>query len=274
MLDVRKKGSAIPTSTAGGMKYDAKKEKEINAVGQRIAEARKKNGLSLASFSELLKYYGVSISTGGAGKWETGDSIPNAYQLIAICCALNIEDQIPYFISNYLPPLNDVGMKKISEYKDDLIASGKYRPVPKLTTIITYVRIPVSNLCVSAGTGAFLDEGNFEMRDFPADEIPSGADFGVRVSGDSMEPNFHDGQIVWVHECETITPGEVGVFIYDGEGYIKCYEEQDPDADSVDNYTDSYGVVHKQPILCSFNPAYPPKKVPHGALFQIVGKVL
>ena len=51
----------------------------------------------------------------------------------------------------------------------------------------------MSNLSVSAGTGAFLDEGSFEMVSFPASTVPDGADFGVRVSGDSMEPVYHDG---------------------------------------------------------------------------------
>ena len=29
-------------------------------------------------------------------------------------------------------------------------------------------------------------------------EVPDGANFGVRVAGDSMEPQFHDGQVIWV----------------------------------------------------------------------------
>ena len=83
---------------------------------------------------------------------------------------------------------------------------------------IRYLDMPVSDLPVSAGTGAFLDEGNFEMVSFPESSIPDGAEFGVRVSGDSMEPVYHDGQIVWVQQCETLRPGEVGVMIYDGQG--------------------------------------------------------
>lgn len=254
--------------------YDAAREKEENVIGLRIAEARKRKGLSLASFSRLLKSYGVSISTGGAGKWETGYSIPNAYQLVAICSALDLEDAIPFFTSGYTPVLNAAGLRKVEEYRADLVASGNYRPSPGLTTVITYVRIPVSNLCVSAGSGAFLDEGNFEMRDFPADDVPEGADFGVRVSGDSMEPLFHDGQVVWVQECTSLTPGEVGVFIYDGEGYLKVYEEREPDAGVAEELTDSYGVVHPQAVLRSCNPAYAPKAVKPGVLFQVVGRVL
>ena len=267
----KKESKIVSISTA---QYDAVAEMENNTVGFKIRDARKKCGLSIAGLSERLKAFGCDVSVGAAGKWELGYSIPNAYQLIAICLALDIQDQIPFFMKNYTPALNSEGERKVQEYRADLIASGKYRPTPRITSIITYISMPVSNLCVSAGTGAFLDEGNFEMLEFPADKVPAGADFGVRVSGNSMEPMYHDGQIVWVRECESLSPGEVGVFIYDGEGYIKVYDEQEPDEEHAEEYTDSYGVVHPQPVLHSYNPAYGPRAVKFGALFQIVGRVL
>ncbi|EKC69557.1 repressor LexA, partial [human gut metagenome] len=31
---------------------------------------------------------------------------------------------------------------------------------------------------------------------------PEDTTFGVRISGDSMEPEFHDGQIAWVLQHE------------------------------------------------------------------------
>ena len=33
-------------------------------------------------------------------------------------------------------------------------------------------------------------------------EVPETADFGVTISGNSIEPRFIDGQTVWVHEQE------------------------------------------------------------------------
>lgn len=68
--------------------------------------------------------------------------------------------------------LNDAGLAKVREYKDDLIASGKYEPQPKVVSILKYIEMPVSNLAVSAGTGEFLDEGNFEMVSFPEKSVP------------------------------------------------------------------------------------------------------
>ena len=112
------------------------------------------------------------------------------------------------------------------------------------------------------------------MVSFPENAVPPDADFGVRVSGDSMEPVYHDGQIVWVQKCETLSVGQVGIFVYDGEGYIKRYGEQQPENDSVDAYIDSYGVIHMQPVLISYNRNYADKIVRPENQFEIVGRVL
>ena len=268
------KAKIMPINIAQTNSYNAIKEKELNIVGARIAEARKKRGYTLATFSEHLAGFGVNISRGAAGKWETGETVPNAYQLLAICNALGMEDRLSCFMENYAPALNDAGLRKVEEYKADLVASGKYKPEPLVAPLIQYIDMPVSTLAVSAGTGEFLAEGNFEMISFPTDKVPDGADFGIRVSGDSMEPVYHDGQIVWVQLCDCIGIGQVGVFIYDGEGYLKVYGEQEPDENVREEYIDSNGVLHAQPVLGSYNQKYAPKVIRPGARFQIVGRVL
>lgn len=269
-----KKDKIIRLGAAQERIYDATTEHEQNIIGLRIAKARRTSGLSLVAFSKLLEEYGVSISGGAISKWELGDRVPSAYQLIAISNALGIEDDLSYFMGAYHPSLNEVGMSKVKEYRADLVASGKYKPDPIIKNVVKYVSMPVSTLTVSAGTGAFLDEGNFEMIDFPESSIPNGAEFGIRVSGDSMEPVYHDGQIVWVQQCDCVNAGEVGVFICDGEGYLKAYGEQEPDEDKREDLTDSYGVVHAQPVLISYNQAYEPKIIPPSSEFQVVGRVL
>jgi len=112
------------------------------------------------------------------------------------------------------------------------------------------------------------------MVSFPEKSVPKGAGFGVRVSGDSMEPVYHDGQIVWVEECEKLAVGEVGIFVYDGDGYLKVYSEQEPDEHQRDAFTDSYGCLHMQPVMLSYNQAYAPKTIMPDSRFQIVGRVL
>lgn len=252
--------------------YNAEAERKNNIIGSRIAQARKRSGMSLVAFSKCLRDYGVSVGDGGLSKWETGTTIPNAYQLLAICAALGIEDEHHFFMGAYQPPLNDVGFEKLAAYKADLIATGKYKPEQKRS--INYIEMPVSLLPVSAGTGAFLDDGNFEMVRFPESSIPNGAEFGVRVSGDSMEPVYHDRQIVWVQACSELAIGEVGIFIYDGEGFLKAYDEQEPDRNLKEDFKDSYGAVRPQPVLISYNEDYEPRVVSPYSSFQIVGRVL
>ena len=68
--------------------------------------------------------------------------------------------------------------------------------------------------------------------------------------------------------------GQVGVFIYDGEGYLKVYSEQEPDASVRDDFTDSYGEVRMQPVMLSYNQDYAPRAIVPGAGFRVVGRVL
>lgn len=258
-------------SPAGTSKlYNAAQEREHNFIGTRLAQARKERGLSLAEFSTLLRSYGILIGRQGLGKWESGDAVPNGYQLLAACHALRIENATDYFTESPAPEdsLNDLGLKKLRDYREDLIASGRYAPVKSQ---IVYITMPVSTLSASAGTGAFLDDDRFELLSFPEDAIPAGADFGVRVSGDSMEPVYHDGQIVWVQRCSSLLPGQVGLFLYDGEGYIKVYQEQQPDSEA---FLDSTGVLHPQPVLVSYNRSYAPRVVSPELSFTIAGRVL
>ena len=203
-----------------------------------------------------------------------GLTIPSAYQLLAICQALDIEDELPFFMSTSKREiLNAEGQQKLSEYRDLLIASGKYLHAQEREEI-AYIEMPVSRLAASAGTGSFLDEGSFEMERVPASEVPEGAVFGVCVSGDSMEPVYHDGQMVWVLPCKSLRPGEVGIFTYDGEGYIKVYGTQMPEEGDREAYTRSDGTVTPQPALISYNAKYPPRAVSADMGFQIVGRVL
>lgn len=241
---------------------------------QRIAAARKRSGMTQQELSEFLAQFGVSISKAAAAKWETGETVPNAYQLMDISAALGMDECMRNFSKKSVSLLNEDEEKKVMDYRSDLIASGKYRPMQKRTTAIRYIEILISTLAASAGTGAFLDEGNFEMVSFPEKSVPKGADFGVRVSGNSMEPVYHDGQIVWVQECDSIGIDEVGIFILNVEGYIKSYDEQEPDEDIQEEYVDTYGVLHAQPVLVSFNKAYAPRVISPHSEFRFVGRVL
>ena len=73
---------------------------------------------------------------------------------------------------------------------------------------------------LSAGTGLFVfDDIPTQIVDVP-EEFKS-ADFVIGVSGDSMEPTFNDGDRVAVIKQKELQPGDIGVFMIDGNGYIK-----------------------------------------------------
>jgi len=253
--------------------YDYAAEKAQNVIGQRLLEARNGKGYSLSELSDILGGCGLEISKSNISKWERGEVVPSAYQLVALCRVLGIDDDLSYFTSDRCLDLNAVGIKKVQAYRADLIASGKYTPAPPMKEI-EYIDMPVSCLAVSAGTGEFLTEGNFEMVSFPKSAVPDGADFGVRINGDSMEPVYHDGQIVWVHETPDVSAGQEGIFIFDGCGYIKLLQMRTPDDSATEQYVDSDGSLHLQPVLVSYNKSYAPIVIPPESNFKIVGRVL
>ena len=249
--------------------YDALTLKEDNFLGRKIAEARRSCGMTLDDLAAAVELYGMPVLRGGISKWEHGDTVPSAYQLLILCSIFDIDDPVAYFTG--CQQFNDEGLRKISDYKADLAATGNYEPL-KVSAGIRYICMPFSTLSASAGPGSFLDEGNFEPVNVPESSVPHGADFGLRIHGDSMEPIYTDGQTAWVKRCNQLNPGEVGIFTYDGEGYIKCYDEQEPE--DPEAYTDSYGTVHMQPVLLSFNEAYAPIRTSPDKAFRIIGKVL
>ena len=110
---------------------------------------------------------------------------------------------------------------------------------------------------VSAGTGNFLVDGPKETVRIDESILPEDTTFGVRISGDSMEPEFHDGQIAWVLQQESVANGEIGIFALNGEAYIKKLQN---DKDGI--------------FLISLNEKYAPIKVGENDRLDIFGKVL
>lgn len=76
---------------------------------------------------------------------------------------------------------------------------------------------------VSAGPGEYLDESSAEKINIPDNDKTSAADFALRISGNSMEPKYHDGDILLVEKCDMPNVGELGIFVLDGSGYFKQY---------------------------------------------------
>ena len=79
------------------------------------------------------------------------------------------------------------------------------------------------DLPVSAGPGVYLDDELAEPISIPMNDKTESVSFALRISGNSMEPKYHDGDIVLVENAESVNVGELGIFILDGNGYFKKY---------------------------------------------------
>ena len=88
---------------------------------------------------------------------------------------------------------------------------------------VTKRSIPLYDLPVSAGIGEYLDGDAAESVSITVSESTASADFALRISGNSMEPKFHDGDVLLVQNADGVEVGESGIFVLDGAGYFKVY---------------------------------------------------
>lgn len=84
-----------------------------------------------------------------------------------------------------------------------------------------YIDIPYYDDKVAAGTGYQLNDGGYSLMRVVRTRQTDRADFVVTVSGASMEPEFYDGDNVLVHAQPDVYEGEIGIFVVNGNGYIK-----------------------------------------------------
>ncbi|MEU0257029.1 XRE family transcriptional regulator [Streptomyces sp. NPDC006184] len=72
---------------------------------------------------------------------------------------------------------------------------------------------------VSAGTGEqIFDEPMFKVN--IKGYVPP-HDIALQVNGNSMEPVFNDKEVIFVEKSNDIKNGQIGVFIINGEAYVK-----------------------------------------------------
>ena len=156
--------------------------------------------------------------------------------------------------------LNREGRGRALEYIQLLRESRRYsyeEPRPaKQPQPVRLRTLPLYSLAVSAGTGQFLDGEDYEMVEV-GQEVPEGSNFGVRVAGDSMEPEFHDGQTVWVRQQRSLMTGDIGIFLYDGSAYLK-----------------QLVALKDSMALHSLNPAYADIVISPELPLRVLGKVL
>lgn len=106
----------------------------------------------------------------------------------------------------------------------------------------------------SAGTGQYLNDVRVERIELPVDVD---ADFVIPIKGDSMDPDYHDGDLVFIQTSVDLNDGVIGVFNYNGDAYIK-----------------QLVIDEDQAYLHSLNPEYKDMPITPDTDFRIIGEVV
>ena len=192
---------------------------------ERLKEARIKTGLSQIEVSEYFMSKGRAVKSYSISDWEGGRGKPSIDDFGMLCELYMIAD-VPRLLTgkslrikpdSLLDGLNHNGQAHAKSYikmlKDDPLFTAEH--IEKKDRIYRLYDLPVS-----AGSGAYLDSDDYT--EITADDlVPDGTDFAVRVSGDSMEPKFHDGQILFIKEQQVLEDGEIGIFALNNDAYVK-----------------------------------------------------
>lgn len=233
-------------------------------IGDKIKSARKELKMKQSELAEII---GVSNTT--ISGWENGASRPDVDMLELLCGALRVSAD--YFFERIQPatpvlPIQELELLK--KYRS--LTSGSQRAVEGIIDVLFYAeqnrntdniidinirRLPLYDVPVSAGTGNFLDDSPFEIMEVGAD-APIQTSYLLRASGDSMEPKIYDGDTLYIKQQSFVEDGEIGIFWYDGQVYVKKFERHGNSA-----------------YLVSLNPKYAPIKV-NGDPIRCYGKVL
>ena len=101
-------------------------------------------------------------------------------------------------------------MRPQGRYAGEVVRTGK-------RAILLY------ELPVSAGVGVYLDEAEAQSINIPDNDKTADADYALRISGNSMEPKYRDGDILLVRHADSVDVGELGIFLLDGCGFFKVF---------------------------------------------------
>lgn len=159
--------------------------------------------------------------------------------------------------------LNEKGQIKAVENISDLTKIQEYRKENSLESkTIDFEKekkkreLPYYTIGASAGNGNFLATNDYIL--IEADEyVPQEANYALCVKGDSMEPKYKNGQMIYVKTQKSVENGEIGIFCLNNDVYVKKFECENGKC-----------------MLISLNPAYDPIKINDSDEIMCFGKVL
>lgn len=183
------------------------------------------------TLEEVGNLVGVGKST--VRKWENG-MIENMGRdkIVALSKALNISpleilgmDENPALESDISTIYNQLApprQAKVYNFADRQLREQKYgvADAGKIVPLKPRKKIPVDIYGrLSAGGGAYNDKSVIETVE--VDSAPSKYDMAFIVSGNSMEPMFEDGEVVFVNETQDVFNGQIAAIEINNEAFIK-----------------------------------------------------
>ncbi|HFH6894974.1 TPA: XRE family transcriptional regulator, partial [Streptococcus agalactiae] len=190
-----------------------------------VKELRLNKNLTMEQLAEELGKTKSTIS-----KWEKGTRSPKIYEIEEIAKFFGVEPKKMMFGDNSTPIAPQVDLipstlQKITstssqlEHKRQLnVLDYAETQLEQQNTVTDLFSYNYYDQALSAGTGQYLNEVNVETIELP---VNIDADFVVPVYGDSMEPEYYSGDYVFVKLSVELTDGDIGVFEYYGDAYIK-----------------------------------------------------
>lgn len=216
------------------------------------------NNLKAICDKKGLKVTPTVLSCGGSKgsltAWKNGAS-PNSDIVINLSVLLNVPTDLLLLGEERNIPLTDDEQKLIEHYnrlppeeKIKLVARAEaiadvydeQNVSPKVTPKIIMKTINIAEVAAGAGVSTpFTIDNAFSPKKFPSTAVPKGVDCGVPINGDSMEPDYPNGSIVWVKITQNINYGDVVIAILNGEPYCKIYQP-----DGLHSYNEDYDIIH------------------------------
>lgn len=203
------------------------------SFSEKLKEARTASGLTQIQLAKLL---GVDATTYSG--YETGRRQPDVPRIRALAQALQItSDQLLELDTPDAATPQELSRLRKYRLLDlhgrelvDLVLDKEYQRMTQRQTAAaeresrgwtTYINC--YDLAVSAGPGEPWSDAAYKTRlEVPGKLVPERAHFCVRVNGNSMEPAYRDGDIVFVERLDgSVGIGEIGIFYLNGDGFIK-----------------------------------------------------